>query len=119
MHGASQVNRKTICLVVAFLAAVPSVTADAQAPSSASKAAPAAGPTVSASVAGIRAPTADKSNAKAAAADTRLGAGQNVALMVVGGAAIIIGAIIGDAPGIIIAVTGAAIGLYGLYNFVK
>jgi len=39
--------------------------------------------------------------------------------MVVGGAALIIGAVIGGTAGILIAVTGAAIGLYGLYNFVQ
>jgi hypothetical protein len=48
-----------------------------------------------------------------------MGAGQNVALMVVGGAAIIVGAIIGGTPGILIAVAGAAIGLYGLFNFIQ
>jgi hypothetical protein len=39
--------------------------------------------------------------------------------MVVGGAALIIGAVIGGTAGVLIAVTGAAIGLYGLYNFVQ
>lgn len=36
-------------------------------------------------------------------------------LMILGGAAIITGAIIGDTPGTIIMVGGAAVGLYGLY----
>ncbi len=49
----------------------------------------------------------------------RLGAGQNVAMMVVGGAALVIGAIIGGTAGVLIAVGGAVIGLYGLYNFVQ
>jgi hypothetical protein len=39
--------------------------------------------------------------------------------MVVGGAALIIGAVIGGTAGVLIAVAGAAIGLYGLYNFVQ
>ncbi len=51
--------------------------------------------------------------------EARLGAGRNVALMVVGGAALIIGAAIGGTAGILIAVTGAAVGLYGLYNFIQ
>ena len=55
----------------------------------------------------------------AAAADSHIGAGQNVALMVVGGAAIVIGAIIGGAGGVLLAVAGAVVGLYGLYNFVQ
>jgi hypothetical protein len=115
------VNRKIISLVAAFLVTIPSMTAVAQTPSAASKAAPrAVGPTVAASAVGIRAPAAEKSNAKAAAAaDAHLGAGQNVALMVVGGAAIVIGAIIGGAGGVLLAVAGAAVGLYGLYNFVQ
>jgi hypothetical protein len=39
--------------------------------------------------------------------------------MVVGGAALVIGAVIGGAAGLLIAVAGAAIGLYGLYYFVQ
>ena len=63
-----------------------------------------------------RAETAKK---VAPAADTHMGAGKNVALMVVGGAALIIGAVIGGTAGVLIAVAGAAVGLYGLYNFVQ
>jgi hypothetical protein len=48
-----------------------------------------------------------------------MGAGTNVALIVVGGAALIVGAIIGGTAGILIAVAGAAIGLYGLYGFIQ
>src|SRR5688500_4320319 len=83
-------------------------------------AAPSAGPTNAASTVGIRAPAAQRSsNSAAAAADPHLGAGQNVALMVVGGAAMIIGAAIGDTAGILLAVGGAVVFLYGLYNFVQ
>jgi hypothetical protein len=39
--------------------------------------------------------------------------------MVVGGAALIIGLLIGGATGVLIAVAGAAIGLFGLYYFVQ
>jgi hypothetical protein len=45
--------------------------------------------------------------------------GQSQALMVVGGAAIIVGAIIGDDPGTVIMVGGAIIGLYGLYQYLQ
>ena len=95
----------------------------AQAPAPASKPAPAAyvqksaGPTVAASKVGV---SRASSAAKAPVAyDARLGAGRNVALMVVGGAALVIGAVIGGAAGLLIAVAGAAIGLYGLYYFVQ
>jgi hypothetical protein len=40
-------------------------------------------------------------------------------MMVVGGAAIIIGAIIGGPAGVLIAVGGAVVGLYGLFNYVQ
>jgi hypothetical protein len=60
------------------------------------------------------------SAAKAPAAyDAHVGAGRNVALMVVGGAALVVGAVIGGAAGLLIAVAGAAVGLYGLYYFIQ
>jgi hypothetical protein len=96
----------------------PAAIAIAQAPAPSHAQQAAAGPTVAASVVGIKRVEAAKT-AAAPAADARLGAGRNVALMVVGGAALIIGAVIGGTAGVLIAVTGAAIGLYGLYNFVQ
>lgn len=103
--------------VTALAITSPAAIAVAQAPA-AMHAQRAAGPTVAASVVGIK--RAETSKAVAApAAEARLGAGRNVALMVVGGAALIIGAVIGGTAGVLIAVAGAAIGLYGLYNFVQ
>ena len=95
----------------------PSTLAVAQAPAQARSSSTSAGPTVAASTVGVRRTTA--ATPAAPAAEARLGAGRNVALMVVGGAALIIGAVIGGTAGVLIAVTGAAIGLYGLYNFVQ
>lgn len=101
----------------------PAALAVAQAPAAAPKAASstfaprAVGPTVDASKLGVR-QTSSASKAPVAY-DARLGAGRNVALMVVGGAALIIGAVIGGAAGVLVAVAGAAIGLYGLYYFVQ
>jgi hypothetical protein len=40
-----------------------------------------------------------------------------VALMIVGGAALVIGAVIGDDAGTLVMLGGAGIGLYGLYQF--
>jgi hypothetical protein len=113
-------NRRLISFVAAVALAVtsPAAIVLAQAPSASRAQRTQAGPTVAASVAGIRRAETAKA-AVAPAADTRLGAGKNVALMVVGGAALIIGAVIGGTAGVLIAVTGAAIGLYGLYNFVQ
>ena len=43
----------------------------------------------------------------------------NRALLVVGGVAMLVGAVVGDTPGQIIMVGGAVIGLYGLYKFLQ
>jgi hypothetical protein len=96
----------------------PAAIAVAQAPSAARAQQTAAGPTTASRVAGVRRAEAARAT-PAPAAEARLGAGKNVALMVVGGAALIIGAVIGGTAGVLIAVAGAAIGLYGLYNFVQ
>lgn len=113
-------NKKLVSFVAAAALAItsPAAIAIAQAPAAPRVQQAAAGPTVAASRVGIQQSATLKTPA-APAAEARLGAGQNVALMVVGGAALIIGAIIGGTPGVIIAVTGAAIGLYGLYRFVQ
>lgn len=115
-------NHRIVSLIAAaaFGAASPALVANAQAPAAANaqtQTRAAAGPTVSSNVAGVK--QAAVAPAKAAAAEQRLGAGRNVAMMVVGGAALIIGAIIGGTAGVLIAVGGAVIGLYGLYNFVQ
>ena len=117
-------RRITSVLAMTVLALTsPAALAVAQSPAPAAKPATTAfsqksvGPTVDAAKVGVRRSTSTSKSL--AASDTRLGAGRNVALMVVGGAALIIGAIIGGAPGLIIAVAGAGIGLYGLYYFVQ
>jgi len=96
----------------------PAAIAVAQAPAASHSQQAGAGPTVAGSVVGIKRAEATRA-APAPVAERRLGAGRNVALMVVGGAALIIGAVIGGTAGILIAVAGAAVGLYGLYNFVQ
>ncbi len=45
--------------------------------------------------------------------------GRNPALMIVGGAALVVGAIIGDDAGTILMVGGAVTGLIGLWNFLR
>jgi hypothetical protein len=49
----------------------------------------------------------------------RQSAGKPVALMIVGGAAILVGAVIGDAPGTLFMVGGAVALLYGLYLYLQ
>lgn len=55
----------------------------------------------------------------AVAAANHANLGQAKAMMVVGAAALITGAIIGGTPGTIIMVGGAVIGLYGLYEYLQ
>lgn len=58
-------------------------------------------------------------SATAAPAARGAGVGHSEALMIVGGAAILVGAIIGDSPGQVIMIGGAVVGLYGLYQFLQ
>jgi hypothetical protein len=85
------------------------------------------GPTVAALSAAVRAPVVTKGGdvggvAKPLSvpdADHHLGAGQNIALMAVGAAGLITGLIIGKGAGTVIAVGGAVVGLYGLYQYLQ
>jgi hypothetical protein len=54
-----------------------------------------------------------------AALQTRLGLGQARALMIVGFAAVVIGLLMDNDPGTLIAVGGAVVGLYGLYHYLR
>jgi len=47
------------------------------------------------------------------------GLSQPQALMIVGGAAILVGAIVGDTAGDVFMVGGAIVGLYGLYKYLQ
>ncbi len=51
--------------------------------------------------------------------DTFSGNGTNVAMMIVGGAAIVVGGMVGGDGGTIIAVTGAVVGLMGLFRYLR
>jgi hypothetical protein len=52
-------------------------------------------------------------------APNQAGLGEARAMMIVGGAALIVGAVIGDTPGTVIMVGGAVIGLVGLYKYLQ
>lgn len=80
-----------------------------------------AGPTVAAASVAVQtlpAVSADAS-AEAAAMQARAGLGQSRALMFVGLATLIAGAVIGGDAGTIIMVAGAGIGLWGLYQYLQ
>ena len=79
------------------------------------------GPTLQSAAVGFRVPEVKvDASTKVTAAQVRRGAaGQDVALMVVGVGAMIVGALVGDTAGTIILIGGAAMALYGLYNYLE
>ena len=76
-----------------------------------------AGPTLDAAAVAVRQPVSQ--DLTLAAQQRRAGYGRPVALMVVGGAALLAGLIINNGAGTAIAVGGAVIGLYGLYEYLQ
>ena len=78
------------------------------------------GPTLLASHAGLAPRTSKATTVNSSlTGDPHVGTGQNVALMLVGGAGLIAGLLIGGGPGAVVAIAGAGVGLYGLYGFLK
>src|SRR5688500_4637776 len=77
-----------------------------------------AGPTMDAASVAVRQPVTSETREPNPQA-RRAGYGQPIALMVVGGAALLAGLIIGGGAGTAIAVGGAVVGLYGLYQYLQ
>src|SRR5918999_281845 len=79
------------------------------------------GPTIEGAAVGARsqAQQATASNDAVAAMQQRLGLGQARALMIVGFAGVIVGLLVGGDAGTLVAIAGAAVGLYGLYHYLK
>lgn len=83
------------------------------------QAAPAPAALVRADVAGIQ-PAHDNAPLRVnSAASSGLHQGQGVALMAVGGAGLVAGLLIGDDAGTAVALGGLAVGLVGLYQYVR
>lgn len=104
---------------VSSVSAVPTPAVEPQAPTTV------AGPTLASASVAVRAAsvepqrlaaTATPSNALPAARGSQ---GQPKALMIVGGAAFLAGALIGDTAGTAIMIGGAGVGLYGLYLYLQ
>jgi hypothetical protein len=91
----------------------------APAPTTAAVAAPAAEPATGPTFAAASVAVRHAETPYAAAPARRGGYGQPVALMVVGGAALLTGLIIGNDAGAAIAVGGAVVGLVGLYQYLQ
>lgn len=99
-----------------------------EAPQPAAPRTAAAGPTLASASVAVRASGAEEQQRLAAAASAvptnalpaqRHSQGQPKALMIVGGAAFIAGALIGDTAGTAIMIGGAGVGLYGLYLYLQ
>jgi hypothetical protein len=101
-----------LILVLAALV-TPSFSAAQQANA---KAAPAAGPRIDAVVTGFRTPD---HRVNAVSLQQRQSVGKPVALMIVGGAAIVLGAVIGGDIGLLFMIGGAVALLLGLYRYLQ
>lgn len=75
------------------------------------------GPSLDAASVGVKRASSDAPVAAEAAAGPN--AGRGTALMIVGGAAVITGIVIGNGAGYAISVAGAVVGLYGLYLYLQ
>jgi hypothetical protein len=80
-----------------------------------------AGPTIQSAAVGFRVSDAKVNGSTKMTAAPLLARhqGQDVALMAVGVGAMIAGALIGDTPGTIILIGGAAMALFGLYHYLE
>jgi hypothetical protein len=77
-----------------------------------------AGPRLEATATAMR-PLTQATGALASQRKQPMNMGQPVALMIVGGAAIVLGAFIGDDPGTLFMIGGAGSVLVGLYQYIK
>jgi hypothetical protein len=78
------------------------------------------GPTIQAAAVGFRVDVARvDASTKVTAPIVARHQGQDVALMAVGVGAMIAGGLIGDTPGTIILIGGAAMALFGLYHYLE
>jgi len=115
--GAGQNATAQVSVPVAAIAVT-----DVAAPQTAAPAAlaPATGPTQRAATVGVRpsvaAPVVLDGEKPAPTPDS---VGHNPAMMIVGGAALIVGAVIGGRSGTIVMIAGGIIGLVGLWNYLQ
>ena len=116
-------NRFTLLAAATLVIAAPTARAQSTAAAPAPLAV-AAGPALSALSAGARPVAAERLGAsavkeEASALRRRARFSRPETLMIIGGAAFLAGAIIGDDAGTIVMVGGAAVGLYGLYLYLQ
>ena len=103
---------------VTSVSAAPTPAAESQAPA-------VAGPTLASASVAVRAASLEPQHLAAAATPSNAlpaaqgGQGKPKTLMIVGGAAFLAGALIGDTAGTAIMIGGAGVGLYGLYLYLQ
>ena len=126
MRTSTQIAVLFALLAAAPVAAAAQMAQPAQAPvatasaASVPTAAPQAGPRIeSSSVAFQPAVASDSVTAESQRRSDSANLGQSRAMMIAGGAAVVVGIIIGDDIGALLAVGGAVVGLYGLYQYLK
>lgn len=105
-------------LVVLVLVAVVSPSF-AHAQQAANQPAPAGGPRIDALVTGFRGASAQTDSTVNSQRRSRENVGKPVALMIVGGAAVVLGALIGGDIGLIFMIGGAVAILVGLYQYLQ
>src|SRR5436190_13010743 len=93
-------------LAVAALVAVPSLASAQSAPTSPIQSVPVAGPRLNATATAVRQPVQSNAKLQTTAAQ-RQNMGKPAAMMIVGLAALVAGALIGGDPGVLIMVAGA------------
>lgn len=110
-----EIDMRLMALSLCVLALLPAVAGAQQV----TPATP-AGPTLQAASVGFRASDARvNASTKMTAAPVRPHAGQDVALMVVGVGAMIVGALVEHTAGTIIIIGGAGMALFGLYHYLE
>ena len=110
--------RLRLLVLVTFACAIVPARAHAQQVNDARSAA-AAGPRLELTATAVRQLTKIDSATALTLAAQRKNVGRPVALMIVGGAAIVIGAVIGGDVGTLFMVGGAVAGLFGLYQYLQ
>lgn len=98
--------------------AVPAAAQPDSAPAASAASAP-RGPTLDGARAGVTRPVSAQQESGAALAARTGSVGQPIALMIVGGAAVVIGLLVGDTGGNLLAFGGAVVGLVGLYQYLR
>jgi hypothetical protein len=118
MHARARLLVLATAILTPALAHAQDASATSAAPVTSQAAPAAAAPTIDASAAAFRMATVSSDSASLML-QQRQSMGKPVALMIVGGAAVVLGAVIGDDVGTLFMIGGAVALLYGLYQYTK